>query len=299
MTRADRPRLLAAALALTLLTLTGCSDASGEPTPAAESTSPAADPISYVALGDSFTAAPFVPGTELAGGCLRSSGNYPALVAEELDAELRDVSCSAAATENLTKPQPMSYQEGMPAVRPQLGAVRRGTDLVTIGIGGNDQNLFQTLVQQCTALATQPGSPCTDYLQETYGDPAATFEIIGDRVTMALRAITRKAPKATVVLVGYPRLTIADRACRAMPLAAGDLPLVAGLEKQLNRTLAGAARTAGVEYVDMYAVSQGHEICSDSPWVNGRVTDEQRALAYHPFAKGQRAVADQLLALVS
>ena len=41
----------------------------------------------------------------------------------------------------------------------------------------------------------------------------------------------------------------------------------------------------------MYAASRGHDICSSDPWVNGRVTDRQRALAYHPFAAGMRADA--------
>ena len=35
----------------------------------------------YVALGDSYTAAPFVPLTDVADGCFRSSNNYPNLIA--------------------------------------------------------------------------------------------------------------------------------------------------------------------------------------------------------------------------
>lgn len=299
MTQADprRTRRLLAGLVLLLAgSLSACSDAAGEAgAPAAEQ--PSAPPLSYVALGDSFTAAPFVPGTELADGCFRSSGNYPALVADELGAELDDVSCSAAATENVTAPQKMSFEQVKGAVPPQLRSVRRSTDLVTIGIGGNDENLFATLVHRCTALAGQPGAPCTDLLRDSYGDPATTFQVIGRRVTTVLDTISRKAPDATVVLVGYPRLVDVDRPCPAMPLAAGDVPLVAQLEQQLNRTLAGAARAAGVEYVDMYAASRGHEICSTDPWVNGRVTKDQKALAYHPFAAGQEAVAEQLLDL--
>ena len=46
----------------------------------------------------------------------------------------------------------------------------------------------------------------------------------------------------------------------------------------------------------MRAVTGGHEICSADPWVNGRRTDQERALAFHPFAEGQQAVADQILA---
>ena len=41
----------------------------------------------YVAMGDSYTAAPFVPLTDVAYGCFRSSNNYPKLVAEALRVE--------------------------------------------------------------------------------------------------------------------------------------------------------------------------------------------------------------------
>ena len=49
----------------------------------------------------------------------------------------------------------------------------------------------------------------------------------------------------------------------------------------------------------MHRASVGHEICSDAPWVNGRRTDQARALAFHPFAEGQEAVADVLLRLLA
>ena len=53
-----------------------------------------------------------------------------------------------------------------------------------------------------------------------------------------------------------------------------------------------AAEETGSTYVDVWAASQGHDICSEDPWVNGAVTDQQRAAAYHPFAEEQAAVAD-------
>jgi hypothetical protein len=69
---------------------------------------------------------------------------------------------------------------------------------------------------------------------------------------------------------------------------------VAAFEKELRDGLAGAARKGDAHFVDMYALSRGHEICSADPWVNGKVTDQTRALAYHPFAVEQRAVATQV-----
>ena len=94
--------------------LAGCTGGSTQPgpdDPAAGGSSPPATTATtpyqrYVALGDSFTAAPYVPSTDLAEGCLRSNGNYPSLVAERLDIPtLVDVSCSGADTRDLTHPQ--------------------------------------------------------------------------------------------------------------------------------------------------------------------------------------------------
>lgn len=293
----ERRTFVIAGLVLALGGLTGCSEDEGGATGSVATEGPAI--TSYVALGDSFTAAPLVPNTSLAEGCFRSSGNYPSLVADELDANLRDVSCSGASTADLAGRQQLGFGTSEGTAPPQLDAVRRGTDLVTLGIGGNDEQLFQTLVQQCTAVASQPGAPCTDLVRSTFGDPATVFRKVGRRVTRVLEAIERKAPDAVVVLVGYPRLVDADSACPLMPLAEGDLPLVADLERRLNRTLARSARSAGAEYADMYTLSRGHEICSDDPWVNGKQTDQQRAAAYHPFAEGQQAVADELLTLLN
>jgi hypothetical protein len=70
------------------------------------------------------------------------------------------------------------------------------------------------------------------------------------------------------------------------------------MEKELNQALRGAARRTGAEFADLHRASAGHEICSDAPWVNGRRTDQARALAFHPFPEGQRAVADVVLDLL-
>jgi lysophospholipase L1-like esterase len=259
-------------------------------------TAPAVSIRSYVALGDSYSAAPFVPVTDFADGCLRSSGNFASLAAKELGAVLTDVSCSGAETKDLTGPQVIPFGGGR--VPPQIDAVTQDTDLVTVSIGGNDESVFGTLVHRCTALSDHPGAPCRAALTDELGPDLPVLEVIGHRVTRSLRAVRRAAPQAEVVLVGYPRIISGTRACRAIPLAAGDRPFLAGLEARLNTSLRRAAARAGALFVDMRAASRGHEICSADPWVNGRRTDESRALAYHPFAEGEQAVARRLLAVL-
>ncbi|WP_148574061.1 SGNH/GDSL hydrolase family protein [Nocardioides caldifontis] len=300
---ADRPRGLGrAAVALAaLLVVTGCDVASGSGSSddpgstTAPSGSPSESPppfASYVALGDSFTAAPLVPDTDLAEGCFRSSANYPALVAAELGLELRDVSCSGADTGDVTGPQVVAGGRG--EVPPQLRAVRPSTDLVTVGIGGNDQDVFASLVGGCARTSGGELS-CREALEERYGDPRAVLEETGRRVADVVRRIRDKAPGATVVVVGYPRLTSTEEGCDLLPLTDSDRAMVAELEVELDDALREAAEVAGAEFLDMRERSEGHEICSDDPWVNGIETDQTRALAFHPFAEGQAAVAEALV----
>src|SRR5262245_42979430 len=86
----------------------------GLATPAA-----AAAPVDYVALGDSYSAASGVLPTDPSASllCLRSSRNYPHVIAAATGARLVDVTCGAAETKHFTTSQ-------YPGVPPQLDAVR-------------------------------------------------------------------------------------------------------------------------------------------------------------------------------
>jgi lysophospholipase L1-like esterase len=246
----------------------------------------------YVALGDSYTAAPLVPVTDVANGCFRSDSNYPRLVAARLQAHLTDVSCSGADTGDITGRQEMDYGGQRTSAPPQIRAVGRDTRLVTVGIGGNDEGLFKTLIETCAAAG---GASCADGVRRALGDPAQVLQEVGDNVTSVLRRVSRRAPRAEVLLVGYPRLVDEQRSCPAMPMTTADRPVLAALERKLAGTLAKAAERAGVGFVDMYAASRGHAVCSEDPWVNGSTMDQQRAAAFHPFAEGEDAIADEVM----
>lgn len=280
------PLVLALVLAVGLLA--GCTSSDDRPAAAASSRPTYSR---YVALGDSYSAGPLIPTSDLAGGCLRSDHNYPSLLARQLQVSVvKDVTCSGADTGDLTGVQRTFGDARIP---PQLRAVTADTDLVTIGIGGNDLSLFATLVNTCTQLrASDPtGSPCTRRLTSRGTDLAGVTRTISGNVQRSLEAIRGRAPKATVVLVGYLRLVPDHGTCPALPLATGDYAEGRRISVALDRALRTAARRAHVTFVDMYAASAGHDICSSDPWVNGATTDRQKALSYHPFASGMRADA--------
>ena len=285
--------------------LAACSSGDPRRVPTEPITSPADVPSTakapaigtYVALGDSFTAAPYVPRTDLADGCFRSDGNYPALLAERLGADLADVSCSGATTTDVLQGQRILDYD----IAPQIEAVTPEADLVTVGIGGNDFNLFATMIDLCTApadseLADRDGSPCTDRLEAEGRDLRTEVAQVEQNVARVLRRVTDRAPDAAVVLVGYPHfLPPTGEACDILPIATGDLDLVREIADGLDRAMRDAAQAAGVRFLDLRAVSADHHICADEPWVNGAVRDTERALEYHPFAAHQQAVADLLV----
>ncbi len=250
----------------------------------------------YVALGDSFTAAPLVPVTDLAEGCLRSDANYPSLLAASLDLELTDVSCSGATTRDLLRRQATVRDSSVPA---QLDALDADTDLVTLGIGGNDQALFSGLVETCLRLRTQDrrGAPCAD--SAVGRRLLAATPRIGGNIERALRRVQRRAPDARVILVGYPRIAPSRGACpRRLPFATGDVTFGDRVLRALDRSMSRAADRVGVDYLDLYSASAGHDVCSDEPWVNGRRTRSGVALAFHPLAAGAAATARLLEDLV-
>ena len=272
--------------ALLLVGTAACAaGADPDPTPA--------DVATYVALGDSYSAAAGVPVTEHESGCERSTGSYPARVAKELGVTTYvDVTCGGASTRNLLESQ-QALRGPVPA---QLDAVTRDADLVTLGIGVND-GIFAGVFGTCLMVAPgdPDGAPCQKAMTTPDGGDRldGILESIRTRLDSALREVEKRAPDAEVVLVGYPQLVPPEGYCPGLPLAHGDYEYVRELMVDLGGLMEEAADSAGVHYVDLLEPSEGHDICAgDEAWVNGVVTDPERATGLHPFAEEQQAVAD-------
>jgi len=232
------------------------------------------DSVRYVALGDSYSAASGVlpPDPEAQPQCLRSTNNYPHLIAAETGAALTDVTCGGADTE-----------------------------LVTMTIGGNDSGVFINSIVQCGIAGASTlgrGSPCKDRYGSSFEDTIKNTTY--PSLVQALRDVRAKAPKATVAILGYPWILPASGGCfDRMPVAEGDVPYLRGIQATLNDAVRRAAAATGVVYVDMNTVSEGHDACQPIGvrWIEP-VLQGTNPVVVHPNSLGESQMAAQTMAVL-
>lgn len=283
--------------ALTLSLATAASTALVATAPASDATTGTTPPPpSYVAMGDSYSAASGVlPVSPTAPPqCLRSTRNYPAVVAAATAQPVRDVTCGGADTTDYRTSQ---YQ----GVAPQLDAVSSSTKLVTMTIGGNDSGVFIGAITKCgTAGATTAGqgSPCKDRYGSSFEDTVRTTTY--PAIVQALRDVRAEAPNARVAILGYPWIVPSSGRCYPqLPIADGDVPYLRSLQTTLNDAVARAAAATGSTYVDLNGVSEGHDACKPlgTRWVEP-VVGTTNPVIVHPNALGERKMAEQTLAVL-
>ncbi|MGW4057270.1 SGNH/GDSL hydrolase family protein [Amycolatopsis sp. NPDC004747] len=251
----------------------------------------------YVALGDSYTSSPRTgrqAGTP--AGCERSDDNYPHLVSAKLKpAQFADVSCSGATTAHLSQAQ----KTGNGTNPPQLDAVTAETTLVTLGIGGNDVGLIG-YASSC-ATTHQNGSPCRDRLTAGGHDQLAErIDATAPEVGALLDRIHERAPKAKVVVVGYPTVLPDGAGCwPVLPFGAGDIDYFRGALGKLNKMLEDQADAHRAGYADTATPGKGHDVCSasDTRWVEG-LLPASPAMPLHPNARGEQGMADAVLGIL-
>ena len=251
----------------------------------------------YVALGDSYSSAagvhPQVPSAPVA--CSRSLKNFAHVIAERTGSRsFTDVTCSGAKTSDFFAPQ-------TPEVAPQLDAVTEKTRLVTMTIGGNDGDAFGKILNGCVTASLTSGSiygnPCEQQFGSTFTNIVAKQTY--PNLVAALTAVHEKAPRATVVILGYPRVMpdIGVEGCYpAMPISMGDVPYVTDFEEALNSAVEKAAGETGAYFIDMWPSSTGHDACQ-SPyrrWIEP-LNAPINADPVHPNAAGEKAMAKQTL----
>jgi lysophospholipase L1-like esterase len=255
-------------------------------------------PGPMVALGDSYTAGALLP-SELTArplGCLRSAKAYPVLVAAALGAPLTDVACASAGVKDMTAAQPT----GIGTNPPQLDALAPEDSVVMLTLSGDDIG-FMNVLDKCVELSfTDPwGSPCQAHYTSGGTDQlAALVKADAPRMAAVLADIAARAPRARIVVVGYPDMFPLSGGCwPAVPITDGDIAYLRGIELRLNAMLAADAQAAHATFVNAYTPTIGHDFCQPE-----RIRDVEGllpgswVLPFHPNARGQAALAAAVLA---
>lgn len=241
-------------------------------------------PVVYAALGDSYTSGPGIPNI-LDEACSRSDHNYPSYLKDYLKVdEFYDVSCAGAETANIFN---LSQTRNNRPVPPQASSLPSKPNLITVGIGGNDENLFQFAIGVCI-LGSRPADRNST---STPPELAAIHEhkvieklkVIGERLVQVYTQLRETYPDTMIVAVGYPRVMREGGICPEFRLHHCDTKFVVNMEERLDNTIAESAKKSGIHFISLHHVTQGHEMCSDDPArVNGLRPKKGRGNAFHP-----------------
>ncbi|MET7771977.1 SGNH/GDSL hydrolase family protein [Nocardia sp. NPDC005366] len=260
-----------------------------------------------VVMGDSFAANGFRWQAD-AKECLRGPASWPTQLSQLMGIagtpDFRDDSCSGAAIK--TKSGYSLAQEAINADK--AGGFGARTRVIAMQFGLNDSWGTEHSTTLWGSL-----QPCVFNLEQGCGLDAAAEGRITDyrgvsgeeyaaRIREVVTYVRYYAPNAKVVLVGYPEFFPAgqDFACFDI-LGAGDFiqPRAEGLIEYLDRMDAAqreAARLLGIEYFDARAITAGHGLCSNDPWLNGAFDPRTDLIGipFHPSAHGDTVMANAL-----
>ncbi|MDT8909986.1 SGNH/GDSL hydrolase family protein [Amycolatopsis sp. PS_44_ISF1] len=255
----------------------------------AGATAGSAAPLNYVNLGDSYSAGsgilPVAPGISLT--CLQSARNWAHVIAETRGYHLRDVSCGGAATQDFTRSQ-------SPVVPAQADALSPATGLVTMTIGGNDNNTFGSALLSCGAAAISTGgqgNPCQAAYGDSFADTVRTKTY--PNLVSALTTVKEKAPNARIAIGDYLGILPDGPGCfPVLPIASGDVAYLRDLQATLDDAIERAADATGATFVDFSGIARGHDACRPvgTRWVEPVIPVGSLA-PVHPNAEGERQMA--------
>lgn len=250
---------------------------------------------SYVALGDSFVASPELSLEAVSDTCLRSDLNYPSLVADTLGVtDFTDASCAGAVSGNFDGSVPSRL--GGTAVAPQYDALRPDTDLVTVGIGGNDIGLVELAVS-CINIAPAPAPDAATCAKPADQDAVgASIDEFAPTYATIVEEIRERSPQARIVFVGYPT-GIRDNGCfPTQQIWPEDATYLQAKIDQLNTVMEREVTAAGAEYLDLRPSTIEHDACAEPEirWLEG-IIPVTPALPLHPNVAGHHNAADQVL----
>lgn len=242
----------------------------------------------YIAMGDSRASGAFYSlNPAYFSGCKRSTLNYPRYVAMmTLPRHFVDTSCSGAQSVHLYR-QPQHTPGGTKPI--QLHSVPRDAQLITVSIGGNDMQ-WMAVLNQCKISRPFTDRRCR-HSARLENEVRTRIQRMEDRVTPALSAIRKKAPRAQIIVVGLGGF-IGNNGCWPLvPLSDPDARWMRQVFNRANDALARATRKVEGTFVDANRGSAGHDACNVvNPWYESALS-KKIALPYHVNQAGSLAIA--------
>ena len=181
----------------------------------------------------------------------------------------------------------------------QTQALDATTDLVMVGIGGNDAG-FSAVFDACRH---RDEATCAAVAAAQAPQSAA----LSATLVRLYRTILERAPNALVLVVLYADSlpsagTPGLDACSAIrgpgdTLSDADLAVLAAWGTEISARVRGAVAAIGsarLRIADMGAAFAGHRICDQAPYQWGRDGE----IPYHPNAAGHAALARELSSLL-
>jgi lysophospholipase L1-like esterase len=263
------PRVLVASAvsSLALVTvLTSAAVGSVSRAPAANLLVAAAQPVRYVALGDSYSAGtgagPYAPAART---CERSSNAFPQLWASRYHpASFVSVACAGATTATVRTSQ--------------LSALSDRTTLVSITIGGNDVG-FTSVMETCVL---QLNGSCERAVATA---ESSVRQKLPAQLDQTLRAIRDRAPLARIVVLGYPDLYDLAQSPACLGIGTAKRTALNGGAAVLDQVLRAAAARRGDTFADVRREFARHEICDGgASYLNALAFPLDSS--YHPNAAG-------------
>ncbi|MBU6255952.1 MAG: SGNH/GDSL hydrolase family protein [Chloroflexi bacterium] len=255
--------------------------------------------LNLVVLGDSYASAalPFDRGTlQVLGApsvCARGPAWPRLLKPANIRLSLTHVSCSGAVVADLVDRR---MRAGEPL---QVQALTADTDVVMLGIGGNDAG-FSSVFAACRS---EDAAACIAAGQRMKPQAAA----LSGTLVRLYRTILAKAPNAVVIVVMYadslPTAGSPDLdACSALrapgdSISDADLAVLNEWGSDIANRVRGAVAAVDdprLRVADLADAFLGHRLCDPVPYQWGRDGE----IPFHPNAAGHAALAARLSAVL-
>ena len=213
------------------------------------------------------------------------------------------VAASGARTKHFKNPQKkeagsifdLTYtQVNLPPQLDVFNEIEGTVDYVVFTIGGNDVGfvpVIEECVMRCSILGGRDVQNKIDDIWNLFyhggiNSEGEKIEAIRESIKKAYKDVHDKAPEATILVVGYPKLLYSDLSQWQGFLDIKEAEIVNQAVVEFNKQLLILVNECrekekwDIHFVDVLGEFDGHEAYSDDPWLN----------SIKPFKRGQDLV---------